>query len=112
MLQGATQWHAQQCFHPLENAHSTGRIARLTRLTRRPFTARQVRELGEYCWEKGLDCDTVSGDRTQEEREAVIRRFRSGDCTTLIATVRYAIQTPKPGRVLTLMDARKHGCHH
>ena len=31
-------------------------------------------------------CDVLSGDRTQQEREDVVRRFRNGELTLLIAT--------------------------
>ena len=49
-------------------------------------TRADVQGIGEHCMKHQLSSDTVSRDRTQEEREDVLRRFRSGAVHVLIAT--------------------------
>jgi len=49
-------------------------------------TKKDVNGIGQYCWEEKFRVDTLSGDRSQREREEVIRNFRSGVVTMVIAT--------------------------
>ena len=49
-------------------------------------TKRDVNGIGQYCWDEKFAVDTLSGDRTQRERESVLQRFRSGAVTMVIAT--------------------------
>jgi len=50
-------------------------------------TKRDVNWIAQHCWELLGNCvDTISGDRNQKERESVIRRFREGSVTIVIAT--------------------------
>ena len=49
-------------------------------------TKKDVNGIGQHLWQEGYAADTVSGDRTQREREAVIRAFRSGATTMVVAT--------------------------
>ena len=49
-------------------------------------TKKDVNGIGQYCWDEKLPVDTLSGDRSQREREDVIRNFRSGALTMVIAT--------------------------
>ena len=47
---------------------------------------RTVKKLAEWCNSHGLRCDTMSGDRSQSQRESTIRKFREGTVTVVIAT--------------------------
>ncbi|KAK3281777.1 hypothetical protein CYMTET_10454 [Cymbomonas tetramitiformis] len=49
-------------------------------------TKRDVNWIGQHCWDNGFSVDTVSGDRTQSQRESVIKQFRAGSVTMVIAT--------------------------
>ena len=49
-------------------------------------TKKDVNAIGEYCWNEHFACDTLSGDRTQDQRERVIKKFQSGAVTMVIAT--------------------------
>ena len=50
-------------------------------------TRRDVNGIGAYlAGEGGLRCDTISGDRTQPEREGVIRAFKDGTISVVVAT--------------------------
>ena len=49
-------------------------------------TKKDVNGIGQHCWEQQFSVDTLSGDRSQREREAVVRNFRSGAVTMVIAT--------------------------
>ena len=42
--------------------------------------------IARYCVSKGMACESVSGDRSQSQREATIRRFKAGEVTVVIAT--------------------------
>jgi len=45
-----------------------------------------VQWICKYCWDNGFDVDRISGDCTQSKRESVLRRFREGSLTMVIAT--------------------------
>jgi ATP-dependent RNA helicase DDX5/DBP2 len=49
-------------------------------------TKKDVKSICEYCWDEGLNVDSLSGDKKQSQRESVLRRFRSGKTTMIIAT--------------------------
>ena len=50
-------------------------------------TRREVNSVAAYCRETaGLACDTLSGDRTQGQREAVVRAFRDRTIAVVVAT--------------------------
>ena len=49
-------------------------------------TKRDVNAIGAHCAQAGITSDIVSGDRTQEERELAMRRFREGAVHVLVAT--------------------------
>lgn len=49
-------------------------------------TKRQTQKIADHFWEAGHAIDYVSGDRTQQEREKVIRQFKLGRITTLVGT--------------------------
>ena len=49
-------------------------------------TKKDVNALGQYCWDAAFPCDTLSGDRSQSEREWVLQQFRSGAVSMVIAT--------------------------
>lgn len=50
-------------------------------------TRRDVNSIGSYlAAQGGLACDTISGDRTQNEREGVIRAFRDRVLSVVVAT--------------------------
>ena len=49
-------------------------------------TKKDVNGIGEHLWNEGYAADTVSGDRTQREREAVIAAFRRGSTTMVVCT--------------------------
>jgi len=45
-----------------------------------------VNRIAEFCRGEGFAADSLSGDRTQSQRETTIRRFREGIVTVVIAT--------------------------
>jgi len=45
-----------------------------------------VKWIGKHCCDNGLRADIISGDRSQSQRESVLKRFRDGSLTLLIAT--------------------------
>jgi len=45
-----------------------------------------VASIARYCVSEGMACECLSGDRSQSQREATIRRFRAGEVTVVIAT--------------------------
>ena len=45
-----------------------------------------VKKLSKWCNNNGLRCDTMSGDRSQSQRESTIRKFREGSVTVVVAT--------------------------
>ena len=45
-----------------------------------------VKQIARWCVKQGMAAEEMSGDRSQSQREATIRRFKTGDVTTLIAT--------------------------
>ena len=47
---------------------------------------RTVKKLADWCNSHGLRCDTMSGDRSQSQRESTIRKFREGSVMVVIAT--------------------------
>ena len=50
-------------------------------------TKRDVNMIGQHCWETFGECvDTISGDRSQKERERTIAAFRDGQVTMVVAT--------------------------
>jgi len=50
-------------------------------------TKRDVNRIAQNCGEPLGNCvDTISGDINQKQRESVIRRFREGEVTMVIAT--------------------------
>jgi superfamily II DNA/RNA helicase len=49
-------------------------------------TRRDVNTIGGHLAGRGLPCDTISGDRTQNEREGVLRRFQEGAISIVVAT--------------------------
>ena len=49
-------------------------------------TKKDVNGIGQYLWDESFPVDTLSGDRSQREREDVIRHFRSGAVTIVVAT--------------------------
>ena len=49
-------------------------------------TKKDVNGIGQHLWNEGYSADTVSGDRSQREREAVIAAFRKGTTTMVVCT--------------------------
>eukprot|EP00227_Mantoniella_beaufortii_P005306 CAMPEP_0197613764 /NCGR_PEP_ID=MMETSP1326-20131121/59184_1 /TAXON_ID=1155430 /ORGANISM="Genus nov. species nov., Strain RCC2288" /LENGTH=596 /DNA_ID=CAMNT_0043182629 /DNA_START=54 /DNA_END=1844 /DNA_ORIENTATION=+ len=49
-------------------------------------TKKDVNGIGQHLWQEGFSADTCSGDRSQREREDVIRAFRAGTTTMVVAT--------------------------
>jgi ATP-dependent RNA helicase DDX5/DBP2 len=49
-------------------------------------TKKDVNGIGQHLWDEGYAADTVSGDRGQREREAVIAAFRRGTTTMVVCT--------------------------
>ncbi|KAK1758542.1 putative ATP-dependent rna helicase [Echria macrotheca] len=47
---------------------------------------RSADDLDDFLYNKGIPCTSIHADRTQKEREASMRAFRSGDSPVLIAT--------------------------
>jgi superfamily II DNA/RNA helicase len=45
-----------------------------------------VKKLAQFCKAQGLACESMSGDRSQSQRESTIRKFKSGQVTVVIAT--------------------------
>jgi superfamily II DNA/RNA helicase len=45
-----------------------------------------VKELANWCNQNNLPCDTMSGDRSQSQRETTVKKFREGRVTVVIAT--------------------------
>mmetsp|Transcript_83297 Transcript_83297/g.121939 ORF Transcript_83297/g.121939 Transcript_83297/m.121939 type:complete len:337 (-) Transcript_83297:192-1202(-) len=45
-----------------------------------------VSKIADYCRGQGLAADSMSGDRSQSQRESTIRKFKSGAVTVVIAT--------------------------
>jgi ATP-dependent RNA helicase DDX5/DBP2 len=45
-----------------------------------------VKKLANSCRALGLACDEMSGDRSQSQREATIRKFKAGQVTVVVAT--------------------------
>ena len=43
-----------------------------------------VKKLAQYCQKQGLACDSMSGDRSQSQRESTIRKFKAGTVTVVI----------------------------
>ena len=83
LVQPAAKWEA---FVELLAPYKAGGAAVGTRVIIFANTKRDVNAIGQYCWDHQLPVDTLSGDRTQRERESVIERFRAGQLTMVIAT--------------------------
>ncbi|MGE3537891.1 MAG: DEAD/DEAH box helicase [Candidatus Tectimicrobiota bacterium] len=75
--------------------HSASKVAALTRLLEAEDSTRVLvfvrtrvgaAELGEELVTRGYAADALHGDLSQAAREAVLRRFRNGLATTLVAT--------------------------
>jgi ATP-dependent RNA helicase DDX5/DBP2 len=49
-------------------------------------TKRDVNAICKHYWDLQYNIDSVSGDRTQRDREKTIRQFRSGQVTGIVAT--------------------------
>jgi len=49
-------------------------------------TKRRADNLAKLCWSNGYGCCSVHGDKTQAEREAGLKSFRSGEWPILVAT--------------------------
>ena len=62
---------------------STGGGARCIVFANRKDT---VKDLAKYCASEGMACESISGDRSQSQREATLCRFKSGEVTVVIAT--------------------------
>lgn len=45
-----------------------------------------VKKLTQYCQSKGLSAESMSGDRSQSQRESTVRKFKDGRVTVVIAT--------------------------
>jgi len=45
-----------------------------------------VNWITQHCRKHGFSCDSISGDRSQSQRESAIKRFREGSLTMVIAT--------------------------
>mmetsp|Transcript_53224 Transcript_53224/g.59480 ORF Transcript_53224/g.59480 Transcript_53224/m.59480 type:complete len:517 (+) Transcript_53224:61-1611(+) len=45
-----------------------------------------VKKLTQYCVRKGLSCESLSGDRSQSQRESTVRKFKDGRVTVVVAT--------------------------
>lgn len=45
-----------------------------------------VKKLAQYCVRKGLSCESLSGDRSQSQRESTVRKFKDGRVTVVVAT--------------------------
>jgi len=45
-----------------------------------------VKWITKFCRDNGFDVDSISGDHLQSKRESVLRRFREGSLTMVIAT--------------------------
>jgi len=75
--------------------HSDSKIQALSRLLETEaleraliFTRTRARalEVAQALQQRGYGVDVISGDLSQDAREAVLRRFRQGDLTLLVAT--------------------------
>lgn len=45
-----------------------------------------VKKLTEYCQSRGMSAESMSGDRSQSQRESTVRKFKDGRVTVVIAT--------------------------
>ena len=45
-----------------------------------------VKKLTQYCKSKGMSAESMSGDRSQSQRESTVRKFKDGRVTVVIAT--------------------------
>ena len=45
-----------------------------------------VASITRYCASEGMACESITGDRSQSQREGTIRRFKAGEVTLVIAT--------------------------
>jgi len=45
-----------------------------------------VKKLTEYCQGRGMSAESMSGDRSQSQRESTVRKFKDGRVTVVIAT--------------------------
>ena len=45
-----------------------------------------VKKLTQYCQSKGMAAESMSGDRSQSQRESTVRKFKDGRVTVVIAT--------------------------
>lgn len=84
VIHGSEKWAA---FEKLLEPYKEGGADRGKRVIVFSNTKRDVNWIAQHCWELLGDCvDTISGDRSQKERESVIQRFRAGSVTMVIAT--------------------------
>jgi len=84
VVEGKTKWSA---FESLLEPYKVGGVDAGKRVLVFCNTKHDVNWIGQHCWELFGDCvDTISGDRNRRERESVIRRFREGSVTIVIAT--------------------------
>jgi len=49
-------------------------------------TKRMADHLEQYVYDKGYEAASIHGDRSQNEREAALQAFRTGEATILVAT--------------------------
>ena len=83
MVEPGEKWAA---FIKLLAPFKAGRSEERSRVLIFANTRVDVQRLGEHCAKHRLSADYISRDRTQDEREDILGRFRSGAVRVLIAT--------------------------
>ncbi|WP_413578190.1 DEAD/DEAH box helicase [Bdellovibrio sp. HCB290] len=89
---GSTAETIEQVYYTVKNMHKTEVISRLLQTLPEFYgiifcqTKMEVAELSDILAQRGFPTDSLHGDKSQQEREATLRKFKSKQVKVIVAT--------------------------